>query len=503
MHSPTCELHHSCSGHIPIVTTQAPDAPDVPSEAGPCHIVSNDDATVASTPPDVRWAAAPYRRGHGILSTGAGPASSNRVARIVQAPRPWTGSGRPNEHGWWSWPGTGYSSRPMHSPERDPEQVREAHALRAAFTRFATLEALHASPEWPALEARLSRLLSRVRTSAPERSASPGERSAQVRVVQWNIEHGNRFEEIARALAGEPALRAADIVTLNEVDLGMARSGNRDVAGELAARLGLHSAWGPLFLESTRGRDDDLLTALPEDNAESLFGLAVLSRWPITAVRLVALPGPEQALFERERMAGRFIALACDIAHPVTPFVAVTVHLEVHRTRAHRATQMRLLLAALERDTRPVLLTGDWNTHTFDRGERHAVLAAAWPLLAWPGGALSRRLRYPDAGPHRELLFEHLRAAGFEWEPISDRAPTLDMRFSRLGEVHAMPGPLRALASRGLAWVERRSRLRLDWIAARGFAPVTVNGATVAGLDGPGRASDHAPITATLSLPQA
>ena len=391
----------------------------------------------------------------------------------------------------------------MPSPDRDPEHVREAHALRAAFAQFATLDALHASPEWPVLAARLSQLLARVRISAPEHAAGPSERPAQVRVVQWNIEHGNRFEDIARALTAEPALRAADIVTLNEVDLGMARSGNRDVAGELAARLGLHSAWAPLFLESTRGRDDDLLTALPDDNAESLFGLALLSRWPITAVRLVALPGPEQALFERERMAGRFIALVCDIAHPVTPFVAVTVHLEVHRTRAHRATQMRLLLAALAGESRPVLLTGDWNTHTFDRGERHAVLAAAWPLLAWPDGALSRRLRYPDAGPHREMLFEHLRAAGFEWEPIMDRAPTLDMRFSRLGEVHAMPRPLRALASRGLAWVERRSRLRLDWIAVRGFAPVAAHGATVPGLDGPGRASDHAPITATLSLPQA
>lgn len=181
--------------------------------------------------------------------------------------------------------------------------------------------------------------------------------------------------------------------------------------------------------------------------------------------------------------------------------MAVTVHLEVHRTRAHRATQMESLLAALGAETRPVLLTGDWNTHTFDRGERHSVLAAAWPLLAWPRGALAHRLLHPDTGPRREALFDGLARAGFVWAPYVDHAATLGMRFSRLGEVHAMPGPLRALASHGLAWVERRAQLRLDWIAARGFAAGAPCGATVPGLDGPGLASDHAPITATPMLP--
>lgn len=392
-----------------------------------------------------------------------------------------------------------------HTPERDPEQVREAHALRAAFAPFATLQALHSAPAWPALAARLAALLAGVRRHAPAAtglpSPPPPPSAAPLHVVHWNIEHGNRFDAIAAALGGHPRLANADVITLNEVDLGMARSGNRDVAGELAARLGLHSAWAPLFLESTRGRDDDWLTALPEDNAESLFGLALLSRWPISAVRLVPLPGPEQTLFERERMTGRFVALVCDIAHPVRPFVAVTVHLEVHRTRAHRAAQMRLLLGSLAGESRPVLLTGDWNTHTFDRGERHAVLAAAWPLFGWSDSALARRLRFPDSGPWHEPLFDELGAAGFAWLPYVDREPTLGMRFSRLGEVHAMPGPLRSLASRGMAWVERRARLRLDWIAARGFAPAPAHGETVPGLDGPGLASDHAPIVATLALP--
>jgi endonuclease/exonuclease/phosphatase family metal-dependent hydrolase len=378
--------------------------------------------------------------------------------------------------------------------------VAEAHALRRVLAPFPTLRALRAAPEWPALSARIGTLLDGVRLHPhPSPRPSSGD-PRRLRVVQWNIEHGNRFEAISQALLERPGLAGADLVTLNEVDLGMARSGNRDVAAELGARLGLHAAWAAMFLESTRGRDDDALTAVPDDNAESLFGLAILSRWPITATRLVPLPGPERALFERERMSGRFVALVCDVAHPVQPFVAVTAHLEVHRTRAHRARQMRLLLRALAGEPRPIVLAGDWNTHTFDRGEAGATLEAALALLAWPGRSLSARLTHPDRGRYRESVFDELARAGFHWERYADRSPTLGLRFERLGEVHALPNPLRAIASRGLAWAERRARLRLDWIAARGFRDDTGRGETIVGLDGPGRASDHAPIVAELEF---
>jgi len=389
----------------------------------------------------------------------------------------------------------------MSPAPRDVARVTEAHSLRAAFAPHPSLGALHASPDWPALSARLEALLGSVRLHPAPTAPSPSNDPKRVRVVHWNLEHGNRFEAIAEALATDPRLSGADVVTLNEVDLGMARSGNRDVAGELADRLRLHAAWAAMFLESTRGRDDDALTAVPGDNAESLFGLAILSRWPIVAARAVPLPGPEAILFDRERMTGRFVALECAVAHPVRPFTAVTVHLEVHRSRAHRAAQMRVLLGTLAAVRAPVVLAGDWNTHTFDRGARHAAASAAWALLGWPRGALTRRLTRPDRGRWGEPLFGDLHAAGFEWEPYNDFAPTLGMRFSRLGEVHSLPGPLRSLASRGMTWAEARARLRLDWIAARGFVHERGRGRTVGGLDGPGLASDHAPIAAELTLP--
>ena len=289
-------------------------------------------------------------------------------------------------------------------------------------------------------------------------------------------------------------MRDPDLLLLNEVDVGMARSGNRDVAGDLAAALGLHSAWAALFIETTSGRDEDPAWAGDRGNDEALFGLAVLSRYPIGAVRVVQLPTTRPLLFDGQRMYGHYIALVAEIERPGAPFVAVSTHLEVHRTRAHRAAQLRFLLDALRDERRPIVLAGDFNTHTFDRGLWHSPLLGAVALMMWPGGALANRLSRPDRGPLREPLFADLKAAGFEWERYCDGAPTLQLRFERLEEVHVLPRLLRSVAWRVLDWAERRGRLRLDWFAGRGWRGG--RGFAVGGLDGPGRASDHAPLVA-------
>ncbi len=316
--------------------------------------------------------------------------------------------------------------------------------------------------------------------------------SDRLRAVQWNVEHGNGFDRAAAALRGHPALAEADIVFLEECDLGMARSGNHDVALELAAGLGFHGAWAPLFLETTIGRNEDSALARGAVNEESLYGLAMLSRWPFAGVRVIELPSPERFQFEAEGMYGRHIALIAAIERPGAPFVAVAVHLEVHRTRKHRAAQMRTLLRALGDESRPVIIAGDFNTHTFDRGRPESVLSGARTMLFEPDVALRRRLLFPDRGTMREPLFEALREAGFEWNRFVDREPTLQLRFQRIDEWNAVPAALRTPFTRVLTWAEGRAGLRLDWFAGRGWHGG--DGFTVKGLDGPGAPSDHAPI---------
>ncbi len=377
---------------------------------------------------------------------------------------------------------------------RDPRAAAESAELVRRFIRYPTLAALKASAEWPELEPRLEHLLSAVRLHEPPLSPGPPHDPKLVHAVHWNIEHGNRYEQIEDALLHHPDLRDADLLTFNEIDVGMARAENRDVAADLAKSLGRFGVWAPMFLESTPGRDDDARLAAGRANEEAMFGIAILSRWPFGDVHLVRLPGPEAIQFDVERMFGRFVALVAEIRRPGGPFVAVSVHLEVHRTRAHRAEQMRVLTHALRNVRRPIILAGDFNSHTFDRGLWHSPLSGSSALLAWPGRALRRRLLRPDRGRFHEPLFDVLRGAGFEWEPFVDFRPTLQLRLDRVDEGRRWLRMLGSLTRPLLGWAERRGRLRLDWFTGRGWRDG--RGLTVAGLDGPGRASDHAPIVA-------
>ncbi len=377
---------------------------------------------------------------------------------------------------------------------RDPAFEAECRSLVDAVRRFPTLVALRESPEWRDLGPRLTRVLGTVRRTPPPATSTPTPHRDHVRAVHWNIEHGNWYPQVEQALRENPALADADLVSLNEIDLGMARAGNRDVAADLAAALGMYGAWAPLFLETTVGRDDDATTAAGLENHESLFGVAILSRWPIGEARIIDLPSPERYQFDLERMYGRHIALVVVIERPGAPFVAVTVHLEVHRTRRHRADQVRVITETLAGEKRPIILAGDFNSHTFDRGRPWDVAAGAAALLLSPGETLRNRLLMPDRGPAREPLFDELRAAGFEWQAYADYESTLQLRFDRIDEVRLLPGFVRGMADRVLAWAERRASLRLDWFAGRGWSGG--RGFTVPGIHGPGKASDHAPIVA-------
>src|SRR5205823_7603420 len=64
-----------------------------------------------------------------------------------------------------------------------------------------------------------------------------------VRLVTWNIEKGKRWSLLEKCLQHE-SIRTADVLCLNEVDEGMARSGNLRIGHEIASRLGMQVVFG-------------------------------------------------------------------------------------------------------------------------------------------------------------------------------------------------------------------------------------------------------------------
>ena len=66
-----------------------------------------------------------------------------------------------------------------------------------------------------------------------------------LRIVSWNIDHGSNLDVICAELQKNPA----DLFLFQEVDQNAARSGQQDVAAELAKRLGMHFAYAAEFEE--------------------------------------------------------------------------------------------------------------------------------------------------------------------------------------------------------------------------------------------------------------
>ena len=73
------------------------------------------------------------------------------------------------------------------------------------------------------------------------------------RCVAWNIERGMRWEAILHHLKTHPLLSTADILLITEADLGMARSGNRNVAADLSRELKMNYFFAPSYLNLSKG----------------------------------------------------------------------------------------------------------------------------------------------------------------------------------------------------------------------------------------------------------
>ena len=322
-------------------------------------------------------------------------------------------------------------------------------------------EALSGPPDparHDALAARVPALAGLVSSQAADPPAVP----SVLRVAAWNAE---RLKHLA-ASAALLDRAGADIALLSEVDLGMARSGNRDTAAVLAALLGMDHVYGVEFVELGLGDARETRWHAGERNAAGFHGNAILSRFRLADAFMVRLDdggawfGAAASAAQR-RLGGR-MALAARLADAPRPLWVVEVHLESRSTPELRAAQMRRLLAALSEriGDAPCVIGGDLNTLALPRGD------------ALPEAAL----RDPSV---LEPLFAAAAAAGFAWAGSN----TADVTSRTRPDGAPLP-PF----------------TRIDWLLVRGLlarAP-----ATLPALGPDGRAiSDHDLVAATLALP--
>jgi hypothetical protein len=255
--------------------------------------------------------------------------------------------------------------------------------------------------------------------SARENPKSQIPNPKSVSALAWNIERGNIFEGIVDALKNHDRLKDKDLLLLTELDYGMARSGNRFVAQELAQALQLNYAFAPVYIALQKGSGVE--SAAPGENTASIHGLAMFSRFPIKNAHAVPLPNGKDKMLGKEKRLGYLRALVADIEHPAGTFRAVTTHLDAHCSRRHRYRQMKIILDHLDRlPALPTIIGGDWNTTTFNSQNSTRAIMGYWRrVLMGPKRVTKNHFPHPDRF-FEKTLFGELERRGYEYKSLNE-----------------------------------------------------------------------------------
>jgi len=104
---------------------------------------------------------------------------------------------------------------------------------------------------------------------------SPGCKSMHdISVIVFNMQRGGHWLVAAEMLR----TLSPDIIILNEMDIGMSRSGQQHTASLLALELQMNYAWALEFVELTRGTKHEQIRTQNHTDFEGLHGNAILSR---------------------------------------------------------------------------------------------------------------------------------------------------------------------------------------------------------------------------------
>ena len=212
-----------------------------------------------------------------------------------------------------------------------------------------------------------------------------------LRVVTFNI-HMEPGHKIARAFQADPALRAADVIFMEEVDRDE-RNPATMCSGACAVgkELGYHVVYAP-----------------GHDVSHGSNGVAILSRAPITSAEVIELP-----YFNVHINSGRRVALAATLDVDGRPVTVYAVHLDNRLDVRDRRIQMIPVLIHAARQDTPIIMGGDFNTSHF---------TWLWHVVPIPTTTQDNYLE--------ELMHAH----GFD-TPVIDSGPThvaLGMRLDAI-----------------------------------------------------------------------
>ena len=229
-----------------------------------------------------------------------------------------------------------------------------------------------------------------VARGAGSASASATTAPASMRVLVYNIHAGKDAAGVDNLARVADVIREtrADVVLLQEVDRGTRRSGGVDQPADLERRTGFTAVFGK---------------SLDYDGGE--YGIAILSRWPVTRDTVLPLPVEPPQKRSGGAMEPR-AALVATVRAPGGDVTVVNTHLDASRVETWRRQEVQRVAAATAtlRTTRArVLVGGDFNSEPGSGAQedaRQGGLRDAWTMcgrgdaLTYPADSAVKRIDY-------------------------------------------------------------------------------------------------------------
>lgn len=370
----------------------------------------------------------------------------------------------------------------------------------AALAQFPTTKALVASDLYARLRPEIERVLNQTvqEDFAPATAPPSSSKARSIRATAWNIERGLRLDSLIRIFKEHERLRESDVLLLTELDYGMARSGNRFVAREIAESLKMNYAFAPCYLALNKGSGVEKF--VEGENTLALHGNAVLSRYPLLRAHSLPLPNGKDKMRGAEKRLGSQRAVVADMQHPLGMVRLVSLHLDAHSTQRHRQQQMKLVLDHLENlePRLPVLIGGDWNTQTYNSSRAVYSIAGFFRRTAMGvHHVIKNHYPHPDRWFERHL-FRELERRGYDYRSLNEPgACTLHYDVKDLAANTNMrdwvPQWCFWFINRALEPHGGRCSFKLDWFTGRGLIVDTTHPPQVIGglRDEQGPLSDH------------
>jgi endonuclease/exonuclease/phosphatase family metal-dependent hydrolase len=232
------------------------------------------------------------------------------------------------------------------------------------------------------------------------------EAPAALRVVSWNIARGSQLKAVVDFLGSADA----DIIFLQETDKNARRTDYRDVAKEIAQKLGMHYVFGCEFEELAQGTP-----ASP-----AYHGQATLARWPLPVSSILRFHKQSDfwrprwfipSLAPLQRRLGARMALFTTVRVAGKLLVTYNLHCESKGGDELRYLQLEEVLHDANRYSLdvPMLAAGDFN---FDVSNGHPARAVRDAGFSNPFSASPQTTTIPHGLSKRDHAIDWILLRG-------------------------------------------------------------------------------------------